>query len=718
MKYIYTLLVSLIGIPLFYGCLDDPELPGILNGGAPTIQIDTVMNVKANSLRIVARITKQNGSAVSGQGFSWAYAAGDTQSIQVAGKKDGDMIKLDTVIYNLVKDTVYTFTAFARNAIDEAVSSPVTVRTSDGLGRVQTLKPDSIRGISVMAGGLILDPGEGGIKTRGVYLSKDSTLAKIDSAYKTSVTADSFVIKLGGLTPSTTYYVLAYVESESFGIFKGTNIEKFRTTDGKPVIDTLMITGTSFMDASFSVTIGDEGDSPVTKRGVCWSATNQSPDISNDTLVVDSKASLFTGSISGLVTNTKYYVRAYATNSYGTTYSSTAEITTVNNMPEVETTSYSSLEDGSALIRGNIVRIGMGDIRAYGFCYGTVPEPTITNMFTQLPVEGQLEGPYSGTITKLKGGKVTYYVRAYLINTSGLIAYGDPIQITTPDMFDQMTPFTETGRMPNSSVAFTIGANGYLLGGDLGSQYTNELVAYNAADNRWDKMASMPVSAGLKWQAAAVVNNAAYVLGGINNAGSRTNGLYRYYPNYNTWETVSAASGPDALSSAAGCSLGSAAYYIGGLRDTISNEVWSFDTSASVWTKKSSFPVKQHGGIAVNIGGTIYAGLGLSNTSGTTSNNRLWMSADMNTWTELASFGGGIARGAVVFNGSIYVVDATGTLWRYAVDENRWIKKSQLDSGFQNDVLHCMYTYGKYIYVGLGNTGKTLYRYNPAWEPE
>lgn len=65
--------------------------------------------------------------------------------------------------------------------------------------------------------------------------------------------------------------------------------------------------------------ITDDGGSIITGRGVCWSQ-NQDPTIENDHISQGEGNGSFKCNITGLLSNTKYYLRAYAVNSTGISY--------------------------------------------------------------------------------------------------------------------------------------------------------------------------------------------------------------------------------------------------------------------------------------------------------------------------------------------------------------------------------------------------------------
>lgn len=96
-----------------------------------------------------------------------------------------------------------------------------------------------------------------------------------------------------------------------------------------PEITTTDVSNINNISASSGGMVLNDFDDEVTARGVCWS-TNPKPTISNSKTTDGNGIGSFTSSITGLMPNTTYYVRAYATNSKGTSYGNQVSFTTTN----------------------------------------------------------------------------------------------------------------------------------------------------------------------------------------------------------------------------------------------------------------------------------------------------------------------------------------------------------------------------------------------------
>ena len=78
--------------------------------------------------------------------------------------------------------------------------------------------------------------------------------------------------------------------------------------------------------------ITSDGGSFVTNRGICW-GTSSNPTVSGSHTSDGNNSGNFTSFITGLTAGTTYYVRAYATNSAGTTYGNEITFTTPTSVP-------------------------------------------------------------------------------------------------------------------------------------------------------------------------------------------------------------------------------------------------------------------------------------------------------------------------------------------------------------------------------------------------
>jgi uncharacterized protein (TIGR02145 family) len=94
-----------------------------------------------------------------------------------------------------------------------------------------------------------------------------------------------------------------------------------------PQLITDSVTAITATSATCGGNVTDNGGSPVTARGVCWN-TSPNPTIVNSFTTDGSGTGAFVSNLAGLIANTLYYVRAYATNSVGTAYGNEVSFTT------------------------------------------------------------------------------------------------------------------------------------------------------------------------------------------------------------------------------------------------------------------------------------------------------------------------------------------------------------------------------------------------------
>jgi uncharacterized protein (TIGR02145 family) len=111
-----------------------------------------------------------------------------------------------------------------------------------------------------------------------------------------------------------------------------------------PEVVTSEVTEITETTANCGGNINSDGGADVTVKGVCWSI-NSNPIIADNMTIEGTGTGSFTSTITGLVENTTYNVRAYATNSAGTGYGNAVTFTT-------STTTENTVTD----IDGNVYR--------------------------------------------------------------------------------------------------------------------------------------------------------------------------------------------------------------------------------------------------------------------------------------------------------------------------------------------------------------------------
>ena len=129
----------------------------------------------------------------------------------------------------------------------------------------------------------------------------------------------------------------------------------FKGIGGTPTIVTTTVTGITSTSAIVGGNVTVSGGT-ITARGVAYGRSTY-PTITGDSkTVVAGTLGVSTGSITGLLPNTLYHVRAYATNATGTAYANETNFTTLSG----STTGFTSSEINSSNYN-SFRRTGIGD---------------------------------------------------------------------------------------------------------------------------------------------------------------------------------------------------------------------------------------------------------------------------------------------------------------------------------------------------------------------
>ena len=198
------------------------------------------------------------------------------------------------------------------------------------LPTVVTNNTSNIAATTATCAGNVTSDGGATVTSRGVYYGTSAN-PETTGSKKTdyNVGTGAFTCTLTNLTPNTTYYVKAYA-TNSVGTSYGEQ-KTFKTTAASaPIVITNDVSDIQATSAIGGGNVTSDGGETVTARGICWS-TSQNPTISDSKTSDGTGTGSFTSTMTGLTKNTTYYVRAYATNSVGTSYGEQKTFETVAN---------------------------------------------------------------------------------------------------------------------------------------------------------------------------------------------------------------------------------------------------------------------------------------------------------------------------------------------------------------------------------------------------
>jgi uncharacterized protein (TIGR02145 family) len=440
----FLVLVSLVfGIVLIDSCKKEPVIP--------TLTTSSVTNVTVTSATSGGVISKDGGAAVTARGVCWSTSSTPVISGSHTSDDKGTG-SFTSSLASLTPNTLYHVRAYATNSVGTAYGNEVTFTTTPIV--VATLTTTAITSItltSAVSGGNISSDGNGTVTARGVCWATTTGPTSTNSITTDSTGTGAFTSNLSGLLPGTIYYVRAYA-TNSAGTAYGNEVSFTTSSIVVPTLTTTAATAITLTTATAGGNITADGGGAVTARGTCW-ATTANPTITNSKTTNGTGTGVFTSSLTALLPNTTYHIRAYATNSVGTAYGNDLSfITSSIIVPTVTTTAATLVTLTTAVTGGNVTADGGGTVTAKGVCWATATAPTIAGSKT---TDGTGTGVFTSNLSVLLPG-TTYYVRAYATNSAGT-AYGNEISFTTTSI--AVATLTTTAATAITQTTATAGGN-------------------------------------------------------------------------------------------------------------------------------------------------------------------------------------------------------------------------------------------------------------------
>jgi len=297
----------------------------------PTVSTGSVTSVTTTSAMGSGNVTSDGGNAVTERGLCW----GSTNTPTIAGPHaaaGSGLGQFTAAITGLTANTTYYVRAYAINGTDTAYGEAVSFTTlSISVPGVTTATATNISYTTATCGGNVVSDGGATVTERGICWATTQNPTMSNTHQSSGTGTGEFSVNMTGLTANTTYHVRAYAVN-SQGTAYGNDITLQTPDYSKPTVVTNNVTDISYTTATCGGNVTADGGATVTARGVCWS-TSQNPTISGSHTTNGTGTGSFTSSITGLNSNTTYYVRAYATNSKGTNYGEQKQFKTLELAP-------------------------------------------------------------------------------------------------------------------------------------------------------------------------------------------------------------------------------------------------------------------------------------------------------------------------------------------------------------------------------------------------
>ena len=292
----------------------------ITESDPPTVATADITEITATSATGGGDVTDDGGQDVTARGIVWGKSSGPTVDQNTGKTEDGTGTGAFTSsLTDLEQATEYFVRAYATNSSGTAYGEEKTFITK-ALASVVTGAVSDITSNTAVCSAEITNDGGDPVTARGLVWSTDNYQVTLDDAdgFTTEGTGTgTFNSTMTALTRSTDYWVRPYATNGA-GTAYGDAIS-FKTLAEAPTVSTSDIYGIEAHMARGGGELTDDGGDPYAVIGLIW-ASYPNPDYyTNEGFISEANyVSPFDTLLTGLESETMYYVRAWALNSEGT----------------------------------------------------------------------------------------------------------------------------------------------------------------------------------------------------------------------------------------------------------------------------------------------------------------------------------------------------------------------------------------------------------------
>ncbi|MBQ8360908.1 MAG: hypothetical protein IJX44_03060 [Bacteroidaceae bacterium] len=402
----------------------------------PTVVTGQATDVYRKGAFLSGSIQNPNGAAIKEYGIMVSEFESMAEPTEYRMMNSQSLQTFTLEAADLTPKTEYFYCAYASSGASTVKGQVKNFTTPESNAPVfGEVELSGLGAQSVTVASLIQDDGGSDILMHGfcwklIEENEDAPTVK-DNVVNVEIGPKEISATVSGLMPEQEYLVCPYGVNSS-GVGYG-RVVKFSTLSASaPVLTDIEAVDSTDLSYTVKAVIGDKGKSTITRIGFCWSAENKLPTVEDLYCELPDQlgASTFQYTIDKLSYMTTYYIRAYAENEHGVSYSDVLEFTTnYSGKPVlVDVTPTDSTVLG-VVIESKLFGEGKSPVSRAGFCWSeTNPVPTVEDeVYEQASVS-------VGTVMKhsIKDLKreTTYYIRAFAENQEG-IGYSSVYAFTT-----------------------------------------------------------------------------------------------------------------------------------------------------------------------------------------------------------------------------------------------------------------------------------------------
>ena len=299
--------------------------------GKPSVTTAEPTNVTINSALCGGEVLSDSGLVITEYGLIWDTLEIFTheQSLGKASKGKG-LGAFNHQITELLDGKTYRVKAYAINEAGISYGDTQSFLTIDITPpTVTTGNIDNISKNSANVNGSILSDGNSTITMIGFVWGNNDSPTVEDNLGKIEFESidENFNSTITELTDGTTYYIRAFATNIN-GTAYGDAILFTTTAINLPTVRTNSFSSVTSTSAKCEGEVVDNGNDEIITKGIIWHSFAD-PTLEDNLGSTDhgSGTGKFTSSLNNLSKETTYHVRAYATNSKGTSYGNTLLLT-------------------------------------------------------------------------------------------------------------------------------------------------------------------------------------------------------------------------------------------------------------------------------------------------------------------------------------------------------------------------------------------------------